>query len=62
MGMWDEILGGKSPDPAYGRYTEWWLDQKPRKEDYTSPIFPDGFDKEGYEEDMRWWRSKEPLL
>jgi len=46
---------------GYNDYASWWLNNRPDKAWFTSPIFPGGFDEEGYDEAFNEWISKKPL-
>lgn len=42
-------------------YASKWLSDRPDKAWYTSPIFPGGFDEEGYDEAFNEWIGQKPL-
>jgi len=61
MGLFSSLYPPKEHEEmGFDSYSEYWLYSKPSKEDYTSPIFPGGFDQQGYEEDYYDWIRKKP--
>jgi len=45
---------------GYENYESWWEDQKPDILRFQSPIYPGGFDRQGYEEAYYDWMSQRP--
>ena len=45
---------------GFNSYKEYWLYQKPDKSQFTSPIFPGGFDQEGYDQAYYEWMKMSP--
>jgi|JYMV01.1.fsa_nt_gi hypothetical protein len=58
------FIGGWSPDyPKYRNYEDYFSKNfpYPEKENYTSPIHPDGFDEKAYDEAMHEYYSNLPM-
>ena len=53
--------GNSEPSEPDYDYASDWLANRPDKAWFTSPIFPGGFDEEGYDEAFNEWIRKKPL-
>jgi len=62
--FWSLLTGGRSPDLSKWKdYEEYFAENFPfpNKDDYTSPIFPGGFDEEGYNEALLEYYKNFPM-